>query len=119
LIDQHGWDQKQLAAELCISEGTVSNSLKLLKLDEDTQARGNAGEIKATVAISSARKSRSKAASKSKKPTPMNIRAAAGKVIIEPKAGKTYEEVFDEALTSLTAQKSEAAWVEVFLLQHC
>ena len=109
LIDQHGWDQKQLAAELCVSEGTVSNALKLLKLDADTQAKVDSGEIKATIAISSARKSRGKAAKKSRKPKPMTIRTASGKVLIEPKSGKDYTAVLQEALDAAIEQDRKAA----------
>jgi ParB family chromosome partitioning protein len=58
MIDQHGWHKKQPAAELCVSEGTVSDALKLLKFDDETQAKVDSGELKATIAISSARKSR-------------------------------------------------------------
>lgn len=109
LLDQHGWEQKQLAAELCVSEGTVSNALKLLKLDADTQAKVDAGEIRATVAISSARKSRKSAVSKSRKPKPVTIRAASGKVLIEPKAGKSYAAVLQEALDALAIEENQAA----------
>lgn len=109
LIDQHGWDQKQLAAELCVSEGTVSNALKLLKLDDETQAKVDAGELKATVAISSARKSRKKTTKKSRKPEPMTIRAASGKITIEPKMGKTYEDVLTEALAAIREDSRAAA----------
>lgn len=109
LIDQHGWDQKQLAAELCVSEGTVSNALKLLKLDEATQAKVDSGEIKATVAISAARTSRKNTAKKSRKPDPMTIRAASGKITIEPKMGKTYEDVLTDALAAIREDQRAAA----------
>jgi ParB family chromosome partitioning protein len=109
LIDQHGWDQKQLAAELCVSEGTVSNALKLLKLDDETQAKVDSGELKATVAISSARKSRRSAGKKSRKPEPMTIRAASGKITIEPKIGKTHEDVLNDALAALRDNQRGAA----------
>lgn len=59
LMDRQGWDGKRLAAEMKISEGTVSNALKLLTLDEDTQARLDAGQLKPTVAIQNTRQARS------------------------------------------------------------
>jgi len=109
LMKQQGWDQKQLAEELRVSPGTVSNALKLLKLDEDTQAKVDAGEVKATVAISSARKSRKPAGKKSRKPKPMNVRTSSGKVSIEPKTGKSYADVLQEALDAIQQQEKQAA----------
>ena len=109
MITKFGWDQKQLAVELKVSEGTVSNALKLLKLDSETQAKIDAGELKATVAISTARKSRKPAAKKSRKPKPMTIRAVSGKIVIEPKMGKTYEAVLVEALEAVRSDMNKAA----------
>lgn len=109
MIDSHGWDQKRLAAELCVSEGTVSNSLKLLKLDEATQAKVDSGEIKATIAIRSARNSRKPAKKSSRKPKPMTIRGKCGKVVIEPKVGKGYEEVLQEAIIAVQQDTAKAA----------
>jgi ParB family chromosome partitioning protein len=109
MIDTHGWDQKRLAAELCVSEGTVSNSLKLLKLDKETQEKVDAGQIKATIAISSARKSRKAPAKTSRKPKAMTIRLASGKAVIEPKAGKGHADVLREALAAVEQGVAEAA----------
>lgn len=109
LLDQHGWDQKQLAAELCVSEGTVSNSLKLLKLDAETQAKVDAGEVKATIAIAAARRSRKTTGKGSKKPKPLNFRTPSGKVCVEPKTGKTYVATLQEALDAAIAAETKAA----------
>ena len=89
-------------------EGTVSNALKLLKLDDDTQSKVDAGEVTATVAISTAR-TRRKAGKKSRKPKPKTIRGAAGKIVIEPKMGKTYVDVLQEALAAVMASDQKAA----------
>lgn len=112
LIEQHGWDQKQLAAELCVSEGTVSNSLKLLKLDAETQAKIDAGEIKPTIAIASGRKTRGgkKAGGSSRKLKPATFRVGAGKVVVEPKMKCSYVDALREALTAAeTAASSETS----------
>jgi len=107
LMDRQSWDQKQLAAELKVSEGTISNSLQLLQLPSDIQRQVDAGQMKATIAIKTARKSRKPGPAKtSRKPKAIVIRTTAGKVTIEPKAGKTYRDVLTEALAA--SQKSEA-----------
>ena len=109
MIEQHDWDQKRLAVELCVSAGTVSNALKLLKLDAETQEKVDRGEVKATVAISEARRSRKPAARKSRKPKPLTFRTKSGKVTVEPKADKSYEQVLSEALIAAQDQLKDAA----------
>lgn len=109
LMTKNGWDQTTLAAELCVTQGTVSNALKLLKLDEDTQAKVDAGEVKATIAISAARTSRKPAGKKSRKPKPLNFRTSSGKAVVEPKMGKSYVAVLQEALDAAIAAEQKAA----------
>jgi len=108
LMGRQSWDQKQLAAELKVSEGTISNSLQLLKLDADTQKQVDGGELKATIAITTARKSRQLVPSKrSRKPKPLVFRTSVGKVTVEPKMGKSYSDVLSEALVA--SRQNEAA----------
>jgi hypothetical protein len=102
----HDWN---LYLRRYISEGTVSNALKLLKLDDETQAKVDAGEVNATIAISAARKSRKTGSKRSRKPRPLSFRTSAGKVVVEPKTGKTYSDVLREALDAALASEKQAA----------
>jgi ParB family chromosome partitioning protein len=108
LMEREGWDGKQLAAELHVSEATVSNALKLLGLDEDTQAKVDSGEVKASVAISSLRKTRaSTKKAKKKPPRPRTYRTKAGRVVVEPKVNRTHLEALELALEAERKQEEQ------------
>jgi len=106
LMEQNAWDQKRLAAELHVSQPTVSNSLKLLGLDEETQEKVDSGDITIHNAITSNRKSRKTGGrTKKKAPKPKVFRTKVGRVVVEPKVNQAYVEVLRQAL--LAAEEVE------------
>ena len=99
---------RTLAQELNVSDATVSNSLKLLDLDEDTQAKVDAGEVTAKVAVTSMRKTRaSTRKAKAKPPRPKTFRTKAGRVVVEPKVNRTYVEALELALVAAREDNGE------------
>ena len=109
LMKQQDWDQTRLASELHVSKATVSNALKLLRLDDDTQKQIEIGVLNSKTALAARRKSRTTTKSKARKPRPKNFRVPSGKVLVEPRMKKSYIGVLEEALeaarsTDLTAK---------------
>lgn len=101
LMQSQGWDQKRLASELHVSPATVSNSLKLLGLDEETQEQVESGQLTIHEAVTATRKTskaKGKAAAKALKPKAFRVKA--GKVTVEPKAGCSYVDALVMALES-------------------
>lgn len=91
LMEREGWDGRTLARELNLSDATVSNALKLLELDKDTQKKVETGEITAKEAVAAVRRSRpSTRAGKVKTPRAKTFRTKAGRVVVEPKVNCTY-----------------------------
>lgn len=60
VMDQEGIDGKGLAEKLHIDPSTVSRALALLKLDEDTQQKVDAGVVAPTVAIQATKRGKGK-----------------------------------------------------------
>ncbi len=109
LMEEEGWNGKDLAEELHLSRASVSNALSLLKLPEETQEQIESGDVAPRVAISAARKSRSRGKGmNSKSLKPIVVRTTVGKVLITPKSGRDYREVLEEALAGLE-QHAKAA----------
>ena len=64
LIDLNGWSGKQVAEHLHISPAKVSRGLKLLKLDDDVQAKVESGELSAAIAYRAAKEKQPEARKK-------------------------------------------------------
>jgi ParB family transcriptional regulator, chromosome partitioning protein len=64
VMDQEGIDGKGLAEKLHIDPSTVSRALALLKLDDETQAKVDSGEVAPTVAIQATKRASKKGAGK-------------------------------------------------------
>jgi hypothetical protein len=87
----------------------VSNALKLLKLNVETQQQIDNGELTAKDAISTTRKTRNPSRRKAKAPRPKTFRTKFGKVIVEPKLNRSYADALREALASLPDEQRRAA----------
>lgn len=115
LMERQEWDGKRLAQELKVSEGTVSNSLKLLQLDPQTQRQIDTGQLKPTLAIQQARQNRcTKRKGKRAKPHTETIRVGGG-VTIEIRfrkstvSGDDIDQALRRALEQRQQIRSEAA----------
>jgi len=106
LMEQNGWDGQQLAQQLHVSNATVSNALKLLALDKDTQDRVEQGQLTIKAAVATTRKTRGGAggSGRARPPRPKTYRTKAGRVVVEPKVNGTYIDALREALEAATAQ---------------
>jgi ParB-like chromosome segregation protein Spo0J len=100
-MDEDAIDGQQLAEVLHVSTATVSNALKLLTLDEDTQNAVAGGHLTAKAAINGARTAQPKTRGrKAKPPRPKAYRTKAGRVVVEPKVNRTHVDALREALAA-------------------